>query len=138
MIIVFCLFFLTGCSDNRYANLVLPNNQIIKVKLARSKTEFTRGLSGIKKMEGYDGMFFMKTKPEKVSFWMKNMKFPLDIIYLDKNLVIVDVFLNNRPCVLDTCNSLQSNLDNVQYILEVPAGLANIYDLSIGKDIQKK
>lgn len=138
LIILLCLFFLSGCSADDYGKLVLPNSQTIKVKIARSETEFTRGLSGIKKIVGYDGMFFVNAKPEKVSFWMKDMKFPLDIIYLDENLVVVDVFLNKQACLGEICESIKSRSDNVQYILELPAGLANKYNLEIGKSVKTK
>ena len=53
------------------------------------------GLSGINKLPNKRGMLFLYNKDVHNSFTMKNTKIPLTIIFLDKNMTIVDVF--NAP-----------------------------------------
>jgi len=135
-LLIGCLFLFAGCSKDRYAYLILPSGKEIKVKVAVSREEFSRGLSGIKKIDGDDGLFFIKEKPSQSIFWMAGMKFPLDIIYLDKDLVVVDIFLDKQPCIRESCELLYSKFSNVQYILEIPTGLANQYQLEFNKKIK--
>ena len=50
------------------------------------------GLSGIKKLPNKKGMLFLYNKDVQHSFTMRNTKIPLTIIFLDKNMKIIDVF----------------------------------------------
>jgi hypothetical protein len=56
--------------------------QNIKVELVISEKAQTKGLSEREKLEENTGMLFVFENPNKYSFWMKDMKFPIDIIWL--------------------------------------------------------
>ena len=51
----------------------------IKVELAITPEARAQGLSGRPSLSENEGVLFVFDKPDKYSFWMKNMNFPLDI-----------------------------------------------------------
>ena len=51
-------------------------------------------------MNENEGMLFFLDDPRKASFWMKNMHFPIDIIWLDENLTIVHIEKALPPCTI--------------------------------------
>jgi len=65
------------------------------------------------------------------SFYMKNTYISLDIIYLDKDNVIVSIQENTKP--LDE-TSLPSNFP-AQYVLEINGGLSQKWSIGIGDKI---
>jgi len=125
-----------GCT-NQYTSLELPNTQVIKVKLAVTDKEQQQGLSYINEMKGYDGMLFIRSKAEQVSFWMNEMKFPLDIIYLDKDMKVLEVFADQQPCE-QTCEFVTSHSSNVKYILELKSGDSKKVGIDINNIIKKQ
>lgn len=78
-----------------------------KIKVAIGKETYTlfianneikrqKGLSNIKTMRDNEGMLFIFEKPDYYHFWMKDMKFPLDLIFINGDKV-VDVIKNIQP-----------------------------------------
>ena len=83
------------------AKIKLPSGEIIRVKLALSEEEKTKGLSGVSdnQFKKDQGLLFFYSQKGKRSFWMPDTYFPLDIFFLDKKLKIVDIVRNlpNHP-----------------------------------------
>ncbi len=79
-------------------------------------------------MQDNRGMLFVFPTMRERSFYMRNTKFPLDLIYLDQNKYIVSFQENAKP--FDE-SSLPSEVP-AQYVLEVNAGLAEKWLLEIG------
>ena len=83
------------------AKIKLPSGEIIRVKLALSEEEKTKGLSGVSdnQFKKDQGLLFFYSQRGKRSFWMPDTYFPLDIFFLDKKLKIVDIVRNlpNHP-----------------------------------------
>ena len=63
------------------------NGKEIKIILAKSDSEKTKGLSGRKDLPKDQGMLFIFDHKDKYGFWMKDMKFPIDIIYKQHSLI---------------------------------------------------
>ncbi|MFH1048936.1 MAG: DUF192 domain-containing protein [Patescibacteria group bacterium] len=72
------------------------NGQIIKVEIADTVEKRSKGLSGRKSMPENQGMLFVFTTPDHYSFWMKDMNFNLDFIWISGN-EIVEITRNVRP-----------------------------------------
>lgn len=69
------------------------NNKTYKLLLAKTDAERQKGLSGRSNLDKNTGMFFVFPKKDTYGFWMKEVKFPIDIIFIDDNKV-VSVFEN--------------------------------------------
>ncbi|MEI6528720.1 MAG: DUF192 domain-containing protein [bacterium] len=101
--------------------------EIVKSELAREN-----GLSNRLVLRQQQGMFFVFDAMDKHLFWMKNMLFPLDIIFIDDQWKIVEidsnVASNSYP------NSFGGKVKS-QYVLEINAGEAELYNLKIGDKV---
>jgi hypothetical protein len=103
--------------------------------LALSSKQKEKGLSVKEKLKENEAMLFVFEKPGKHSFWMKDMKFPIDIIWLDSNGKIVHIEENLEPCSLVfACPSYTPNTDS-QYVLETVAGFIPRHNVSVGTDV---
>lgn len=70
-----------------------------------------KGLAVKDQLKENEAMFFVFNKPGKHSFWMKDMNFPIDIIWLDSNDKVVHIEQNLQPCVsVFTCTSYNHNM----------------------------
>lgn len=136
---LFLIIFLslTACVYSRFVFAEMPNGDKIKLQTAITRDEFVRGLSGIEEPVDYDGMLFLKKFSEAVSFWMYQMKFPLDLVYLDENKVVKEIHLTRQPCVENQeCPIVTSQTDDIRYILELKAELAGKFDIQVGSEIK--
>ncbi|TVS13500.1 MAG: DUF192 domain-containing protein [Wenzhouxiangella sp.] len=80
------------------------------------------------------GMFFIFRREEPRSFWMMNTRIPLDIIYLDRDLRVVSIAENARPCRRAPCPSYPSR-GPAQFVLEISAGQAAALGLEPGSRV---
>ncbi len=101
----------------------------INVELAVTPHEHAQGLSGRTSLPENQGMLFMFDKPGQYSFWMKDMNFPIDIIWIDENYRIADITKNLSP---DTFPQSFQPSKPAQYVLEVTAGFADRNNINIG------
>lgn len=104
---------------------------ILDIEIADTDYDVQTGLMYRDSMKENQGMLFVFPTMRQRSFYMKNTKFPLDIIYIDNNKKIVSFQKNAQP--LDE-SSLPSNVP-AQFVLEVNAGLVDIWQLAIGDRI---
>lgn len=120
----------------------IPEQKVSKVKIGNSPeisvivadTEATRqqGLSGMKSLELNTGMLFVFEEPGRHNFWMKDMHFPIDIIWISETDTVVHVERNISP---DTFPQLFSSSHNALYVVEVPAGFADKYGIDISDQV---
>ncbi len=116
-------------------SLVQVNNMTLGVILATEPSEQSKGLAIKDSMNEKEGMLFIFKNPQKHSFWMKDMKFPIDIIWADPTGKIVHIEKNLQPCVfLLPCTSYSPKSDSL-YVLEVVSNFTNKYDVKIGDQI---
>ncbi len=135
---VLFIFFLTPLrSDNKTARIkkvaFSNKNLSIQVELADTPQKHALGLMFRKELLGNSGMLFLFKEEGKYSFWMKNMNFPLDIIWIDKDKKIVDI-RKNVPVCRDSCESLIP-LVKARYVLEVNAGFVDKYQIKLGDEV---
>lgn len=100
------------------ANLII-NNVELKVEIADNHNERARGLSGRDYLASDNGMFFIFEKPGRYSFWMKEMNFPIDIIWVGEDLIIKEITENILP---DTYPKSFYPAEDIKYVLETNAG----------------
>ena len=85
-------------------------------------------------MEWNNGMLFAYEHDINLSFWMKNTYIPLDMIFIGKDLRIVDIKENVQPCPLQQDNSCPSypSKQSAKYVLEVNAGFVQQNGIKVG------
>jgi hypothetical protein len=66
-------------------------------------------------------MWFIFNDDRPRAFWMKNVRFPIDIIFIDKNLYIRKIVGSAVPCASEPCDTYLSG-HKARYVLETPAG----------------
>jgi len=128
-LLFFCLsilaFSLPLVSLNKtYVKVFLPNGVSITAELAVTDEERARGLMYREKIDPDQGMLFIFEEEDRYSFWMKNMKFSLDLIWLDREKRIVHIERNVPPCQSLPCPSYAPSLLAL-YVLELKAGSAD-------------
>lgn len=57
---------------------------VINVEIAETELQLEKGLSGRKSLSENAGMFFIFDRSDRYGFWMENMRFPIDIIWMQK------------------------------------------------------
>lgn len=129
--IILMVFLLSSCGFAQFIDLQVPSGDQIKVKLAVSPNELSKGLSNVPSLEDFQGMLFIFHEPKQANFWMKDMQFDLDIIFLDENKKVLEIRTNELPCqTINECPIIQSSNTAIKYVLEVPAGMATQYQIN--------
>lgn len=100
----------------------------LDIELAKTDFEIQTGLMYREKMKDHQAMLFVFDDIRERNFYMKNTRFPLDLIFLDHNKTVVSFQKNAQP--LDE-SSLPSHA-LAQFVLEVNGGLAEQWRLEVG------
>ncbi len=121
-----------------YFNPLTPKleirNQTFTVEYAVTENEKRQGLSGRDKLPDNHGMIFVYRDKQQYSFWMKDMKFALDFIWID-DTKIVDITENVPPPLSGKPPETVSPKQPVNRILEVNAGTVERLGIQIGDTV---
>jgi uncharacterized protein len=109
----------------------------LRVEVANNDDERARGLSGLDSLPQTQGMLFDFTNsPErKPDFWMKGMKFNIDIVWIKDNQVIE--ITKNVPAPVNTdYYPIYAAPREIDYVLEVNAGWKDLSGVGNGTLVQ--
>jgi uncharacterized protein len=98
------------------------------VEVAKTDEERAHGLMGRESLAPKGGMWFVFPGNVQDEFWMKDTIVALDIIYVDENMKVVHINPNTVP---ESTEMLSSPVE-YRYVLEVPAGSAEKFDIKVG------
>jgi len=127
LVISSLIFFIR---DKKISKVCFKNN-CFEVELAVSSEEKKQGLMFREKIDNNEGMLFLFDKEGAYSFWMKNVKFPLDIIWIGENKKVVFISKNTPVCEDENCDSVKPD-KKAKYVLELNAGIADQIGLKLG------
>jgi uncharacterized protein len=99
------------------------------VELASDEKTRNKGLSGRRGLQDGHGMLFILDNSKENYFWMKGMKFSIDIILFDSRKRITEIY-ENLPLCTD-CPFIRPKKP-ASYALEVNSGEANKCGLKVG------
>jgi len=102
---------------------------IVRAEVVKAPDVRTRGLSGRAALGRDTGMLFVFPRASRYGFWMKEMRFPIDILWLADDGRIVDLRESVSP---DTYPTLFRPQHAVRYVLELPAGFAAAHGIRLG------
>ncbi len=106
--------------------------QTIKVELSVTQEEQKQGLSGRKGLKDDEGILFVFRKPAVYYFWMKDMNFPIDIIWIGEDLRVIYIKKDARP---DSYPETFRSDKNAKYVLEVISGFSEKNNLKEGDSV---
>ena len=104
---------------------------ILTVELAETATAQERGLSGRSYLPSNEGMLFVFDHSSYWSFWMTDMKFPLDIIWFNSTRQVIFSEPNLSPCTPQNC-LVVTPTSKAMYVLEVNAGFMTSHQIRMG------
>lgn len=116
---------------------VVVEGERFRVEIADDDASRTQGLMFRDEMADDHGMLFIFERQQPRSFWMKNTRIPLDIIYLDSNFKVVSISADTPPCRSHSrrCPNYPSD-GPAQYVLEINGGQAAELGLEPGDRIE--
>jgi len=117
--------------------LVCFAQKCLAVEIAHTPEELSRGLMYRENLAENAGMLFIFGSEERQSFWMKNTKIPLDMIWMDAAGEIIFIKENAQPCATLLCESYGPNAD-AKFVLEANAGFAQKNNLTPGDKAEFK
>ncbi|MDB5160439.1 MAG: hypothetical protein JWO99_702 [Candidatus Saccharibacteria bacterium] len=100
------------------------------VRLAETDFARKKGLSGVEKLDPNEGLLMVFGGDGRWGIWMKDMKIPLDIIWLDSNKKVIYIVTDASPS-LGTSKIFEPK-DAARYVLEVRAGTTKSGAIKIG------
>jgi uncharacterized membrane protein (UPF0127 family) len=117
----------------------LPGGIIIQAEIADTPKKRAEGLMYREHLAKDRGMLFTFQQAQPWTFWMKNTKIPLDIIWLNEKKQIVHIAGSVPICMRtdDSCPQYQPN-DPALYVLELGSGEAERLKLEKGSKLQFK
>ncbi len=118
--------------QNKTPRVTFSNGTVINVSVADTPEERTQGLSKRELLRDDEGMIFVFDTIERHPIWMKDMYFPLDIMWLDENFKIVDLVPNA------SVSSYPNNFvprKSAGFVIEVNAGFTTRNNIKIGDTI---
>lgn len=119
------------------ATEVIIKDVKINVLVADTPALRKQGLGGRESLGSNEGMLFVFPKADKTVFWMKGLKFPLDIIWI-RGKKVVDIIKNVPPPLEgQTDDQLPRYMpkENVDMVLEVNGGFADANNIQIGDTV---
>lgn len=99
--------------------MVRLGDGVFNARVATSATELQKGLSGTSQLAPSQAMLLVFGSDEKWSIWMKDMNYPIDIVWLDANKTVVHVAKDIGPDSYP--QSFQPNKP-ARYVVELAAG----------------
>ena len=120
----------SNTSGYRQVNVTL-NNFTLVADIAENSTQKSKGLSVKDTLHEDEGMLFLFSTSSEHAFWMKNMKFPIDIIWISKHHEVIHIEHSLEPCVQDSfCPTYKPDKDSL-YVLETVAGFAQKHNVTV-------
>lgn len=132
-------------SQNYFKNIPLPfaktstltvNNHTFKLLVSKTDKEKEVGLSGKASLPQDTGMLFIFEKADFYSFWMKSMKFPIDIIYINGNRVVTVHQNVPVPASPEQSLPIYKPEEAADKVFEINAGLSEKYNIKKGDTVK--
>jgi len=129
LVSLFAFVAITSCTQRPVVRVCI-NNWCVKAEVADTPEAQRRGLMFRKDLPEDKGMLFIFGQDAQYAFWMKNMTFPLDIIWADASKRIVYIYPDALPCK-DVCKGITPVLP-ARFVLELKASSCKRHNIKVG------
>src|SRR3989338_3067456 len=139
--IVFFILFSSSCFGQEVREVCFKET-CVQAEIADTPAQRQKGLMYREALLEDQGMLFIFEEEARHGFWMKDVNFPLDIIWLDKDGKAVDIKPGLQPCQ-EVCGPFKDGhiekscasffpADKALYVLEVNSGFSAKHKIRIG------
>lgn len=104
--------------------------QLVQARVADTDDSRRKGLSGTQPLGANEGMLFVFDTPSRWGIWMREMKYSLDIVWLDSEKRVIYIEENVSP---KTYPKVFLPDRDALYVIELPAGFVSKYSVSWGQ-----
>ena len=115
--------------------LTLPSGKVLQAEVMVNDEDRAMGLMFRPSLPLDRGMVFIFETADFHSIWMKNCKFPIDILWLDEDKKIVHVAESVPPCKADPC-PVYNPMRRASYVIELNAGQARREGAVVGSAVR--
>ena len=119
-----------GQSDGK--TIIKIGDAVIKVDIAKTPKERQKGLSGRNKLNDGEGMLFVYDISGIYTFWMPDMNFALDIVWIDADMKVVYIKENAMP---ENYPEKYTPFKLAKYVLEVPSGYTKKMNIQVSDEV---
>lgn len=132
ILLIFGSFFIVNRNENKDATKVVTvGEQTFQVEVVSVKNDLEKGLGGRDGLCLSCGMLFKFSQPGKYAFWMKDMKFPIDILWIYEGK-IVHLEKNVSPTLVGTL----SPAEQADSVLEINSGKSDEFGFKVGDNVK--
>jgi uncharacterized membrane protein (UPF0127 family) len=116
---------------------ILLGTQSFRLEILSAREELARGLGGRASLDADMAVLFAFDPPQILQFWMKDVQFPIDVLFIDDQGVITDVHTMNPELGLpDALLTRYSSSADVVYAVEINGGLAGQLGVAVGGRVE--
>ncbi|MCE9549124.1 DUF192 domain-containing protein [Candidatus Nomurabacteria bacterium] len=127
--LAFLVFLLVSNQSHNLNKNIKIGGVVLKTELADTVEKRIQGLSGREVFKEDESMLFIFDFSAKHSFWMRDMNFAIDIIWLDENKEVVSIQKNAEP---SSYPNIFVPTVKALYVLEVVSGFVEKNNLKVG------
>ncbi len=109
------------------------SNITLKAEVADTEFKRMKGLMGHEQLSRNHAMLFTFDNPGYYGIWMMNVSFPIDILWIDDKMKIVDITEVAQPCLL-YCPTYMPE-EKALYVLEASSGFVEKNNIRVGDKI---
>jgi uncharacterized membrane protein (UPF0127 family) len=140
---MFAMALLAGCGTNSDAvdefntvKVTLPDGAVIRAEVMRNELDMRRGMMFRDSLSENRGMLFIHGSPGKYSYYMYQVKIPLDIIWIDSRNKVVEVSENTPPCATKASECpTYGGMHDALVVLELAGGVARKHGVKPGATV---
>lgn len=114
---------------------VVIGDRLVGLEVAKTRQQQATGLMGRTSLADDRGMLFEFKPPQPVSFWMKNVRIPLDMIFLRDGKVKA-IASSVPPCQAEPCPTYGPGGASIDRVIELRGGRAAELGLKVGETVK--
>lgn len=120
------------CGFYRTDKTVSIGSTQLKAEVVKTSADLQKGLSGRPCIESNQAMLFDFGSPGQYAIWMKDMHFPIDIIWVDTSQKVVKIEVGVLP---SSYPKTFASEQPAQYVLEMQANLSQTLNVNLGTSV---
>ncbi|OGY21101.1 MAG: hypothetical protein A3A65_03345 [Candidatus Chisholmbacteria bacterium RIFCSPLOWO2_01_FULL_49_14] len=122
--------------EKRDLSVLRVGEQSLGVEIADSAEEWSQGLSGREQLSGDEGMLFVFDDQVRRSFWMRQMRFSLDMMFIRDGRI--NEIVRNVPAPSGSQDGTEIRVqsqESADWVLEVNSGWAQEHGVEVGDEV---